>query len=142
MGLHGWQNKQHVPCTVVQFLWLLLICCVRNVIFTLLWIPLSTQDGSLFFFQCYVNDGPIAICTKVPQQNTAWVQIREAVPLNHASPGLAVVADVRLSLPVERVPSQGTIQHPFIMAMITTAKEIHNLNIYFDPEKIVYRTAL
>lgn len=44
----------------------------------------------------HVCFGQIAICTEVQKQNTTQVQIRQAVPPNHAPPGLTVIACVSI----------------------------------------------
>ncbi|KAK3557065.1 hypothetical protein QTP70_024451, partial [Hemibagrus guttatus] len=52
--------------------------------------------------------------TEVQQQDTTRVQIREAVPPNHAPPSITVVAHMGVEVPQQSygVPSQSTFQHP------------------------------
>ena len=46
-----------------------------------------------------VRDGQTATSTEVQQRNTTRIQIRGAVPPNHASPGITVIAHVRVEVP-------------------------------------------
>ncbi|KAK3548874.1 hypothetical protein QTP70_021261 [Hemibagrus guttatus] len=52
--------------------------------------------------------------TEVQQQDTTQVQIRGAVPPNHAPPGITVVAHMGVEVPQQNygVPSRSTFQHP------------------------------
>ncbi|KAK3534858.1 hypothetical protein QTP86_028556 [Hemibagrus guttatus] len=52
--------------------------------------------------------------TEVQQQDTTRVQIRGAVPPNHAPPGITVVAHMDVEIPQQNygVPSRSTFQHP------------------------------
>ena len=52
--------------------------------------------------------------TEVQQQNTTQVQIREAVPPNHAPPGTTVIVYVSIEVPQQEkgAPIRGAFQHP------------------------------
>ncbi|KAK3509396.1 hypothetical protein QTP70_033159 [Hemibagrus guttatus] len=52
--------------------------------------------------------------TEVQQQDTTRVQIRGAVPPNHAPPGITVVAHMGVEVPQQNygVPGRSTFQHP------------------------------
>ncbi|KAK3533518.1 hypothetical protein QTP70_023342, partial [Hemibagrus guttatus] len=52
--------------------------------------------------------------TEVQQENTIRVQIRGAVPPNHAPPGITVIAHMGVEVPQQNygVPSRSTFQHP------------------------------
>ncbi|KAK3541577.1 hypothetical protein QTP86_032709, partial [Hemibagrus guttatus] len=60
---------------------------------------------------CY---GQAVTSTEVQQQDTTRVQIRWAVPPNHAPPGITVVAHMGVEVPQQNygVPSRSTFQHP------------------------------
>ncbi|KAK3554715.1 hypothetical protein QTP70_032636 [Hemibagrus guttatus] len=60
---------------------------------------------------CY---GQAVTSTEVQQQDTTRVQIRWAVPPNHAPPGIIVVAHMGVEVPQQNygVPSRSTFQHP------------------------------
>ncbi|KAK3520848.1 hypothetical protein QTP70_034176, partial [Hemibagrus guttatus] len=60
---------------------------------------------------CY---GQAVTSTEVQQQDTTRVQIRGAVPPNHAPPGITVVAHMGVEVPQQNygVPSWSTFQHP------------------------------
>ncbi|KAK3555758.1 hypothetical protein QTP86_028953 [Hemibagrus guttatus] len=60
---------------------------------------------------CY---GQAVTSTEVQQQDTTRVQIRGAVPPNHAPPGITVVAHMGVEVPQQNygVPSRSTFQHP------------------------------
>ena len=60
---------------------------------------------------CY---GQTVTSTEVQQQNTTLVQIRQAVPPNHAPPGTTVIANVSVEVPQQDkgVPIRGAFQHP------------------------------
>ncbi|KAK3554575.1 hypothetical protein QTP70_025529 [Hemibagrus guttatus] len=60
---------------------------------------------------CY---GQAVTSTEVQQQDTTRVQIRGAVPPNHAPPGITVVAHMGVEVPQQNYgdPSRSTFQHP------------------------------
>ncbi|KAK3543782.1 hypothetical protein QTP70_027199 [Hemibagrus guttatus] len=60
---------------------------------------------------CY---GQALTSTEVQQQDTTRVQIRGAVPPNHAPPGITVIAHMGIEIPQQNygVPRRSTFQHP------------------------------
>ncbi|KAK3566093.1 hypothetical protein QTP86_025702 [Hemibagrus guttatus] len=65
-------------------------------------------------FEHGVRYGQAVTSTEVQQQDTTRVQIRGAVPPNHAPPGITVVAHMGVEVPQQNygVPSRSTFQHP------------------------------
>ncbi|KAK3551440.1 hypothetical protein QTP70_017320 [Hemibagrus guttatus] len=61
-----------------------------------------------------VRYGQAVSSTEVQQQDTTRVQIRGAVPPNHAPPGITVIAHMGIEVPQQNygVPSRSTFQHP------------------------------
>ncbi|KAK3522425.1 hypothetical protein QTP86_010644 [Hemibagrus guttatus] len=61
-----------------------------------------------------VHYGQAVISTEVQQQDTTLVQIRGAIPPNHAPPGITVIAHMGVEVPQQNygVPSRSTFQHP------------------------------
>ncbi|MED6273587.1 hypothetical protein CHARACLAT_007964 [Characodon lateralis] len=64
-------------------------------------------------------------------QLTTWIQIGEAIPPDHASPGVTVVSHMGVEVPEQNngVPGRGTIQHPRqgrqeVQVLRTTARTI------------------
>ena len=60
-------------------------------------MPRALMDTLMF--EHGVHHGQTVTCTEVQQQNTTRVQIREAVPPNHAPPGHTVVTHVSVEGP-------------------------------------------
>ncbi|KAK3553315.1 hypothetical protein QTP86_033831, partial [Hemibagrus guttatus] len=73
------------------------------------------EHGPLRLLRDLVETLPEAVTsTEVQQQDTTRVQIRGAVPPNHAPPSITVIAHMGVEVPQQNygVPSRSTFQHP------------------------------